>query len=888
MEDFDKRQSNPNPSNTGHNEVDLSLDLPAGHNLHRQDTDKIPPSAKPTVHYPDQLAGDPSPGLYFNSPPAHSRAPSLAGTDDEDFEQDDFDWSGDEELEEEEAKFEKRAGVKVYRRRWGPLRVFTFLFSTLIGSVLLAGIIATPAILVNYYWYLPDPTPHRRYVKANIEAWLFWAAANIVISWGLAMIVDVVPVFTRFAISLSWGHVSEEMKNHIELYDSIKGTFKPLLYAAEAWLSWVIIFANIYELHNMDPDVASWASYTDRLYQVIEFLFFFALVICVQKMLSHAIAFAFHRTAYKERLDEVHVALRAIETLRNYKPKLRHRPNKSGGGHTPMFSFGGMMTPFSEKEHFDFVSNKLRSASPAATDISDAEADVEDGGEPSKKGKGKKRPDSRGLATTPTLRLNDSPTGTPASENPEFAAGGSPVSPLQSPKEKAVALAAGGTHKYPPTPPSRRRSADNHDEEANAVRQAAKAIRSAVLHDARNVKGKEADISGAIFGVGSNREAKRLARAIYNTFRDRKRRYLIAKDFERAFPSEEAARQAFRVFDRDNNGDIQRAEIKSTLLNVYKERRFLSRSMRDAGVALRTLDNLLLFFALVILFFISLSIFGVNVTKSLTSVYSLGIAASFVFKNAASNAFDAIMFLFVTHPFDTGDRVFINQENLVVKKMGLFATVFARIDGTETYYFNSQLFTQFITNVRRSDKMAEYVTLNVAWRTPQEKLDELVKCINDWLAREENRWFQPSTGLTPQAIVFQRHYTLSMTIPHNSNWQDWGLKNAAHTAFQVAVQYYCNKLGITAYESPMPIVFADPQTGRYQPRDWGRPEADKGSDAASTTSVQEQPREDSERPPVPKTILGFTPPDDSTVHLTRARKSRRDAALRTAGGGGDG
>jgi hypothetical protein len=32
----------------------------------------------------------------------------------------------------------------------------------------------------------------------------------------------------------------------------------------------------------------------------------------------------------------------------------------------------------------------------------------------------------------------------------------------------------------------------------------------------------------------------------------------------------------------------------------------------------------------------------------LTSVYSIGIAASFIFKNSASGAFDAIMFLFVT------------------------------------------------------------------------------------------------------------------------------------------------------------------------------------------------------------------------------------------------
>jgi len=96
------------------------------------------------------------------------------------------------------------------------------------------------------------------------------------------------------------------------------------------------------------------------------------------------------------------------------------------------------------------------------------------------------------------------------------------------------------------------------------------------------------------------------------------------------------------------HSDISRAEIKTTLVKTYRERRFLSHSMRDAGQALRTLDRILLAFALVVLFFISLSVFNVNVTQSLSSVYTIGIAASFFFKNAASNAFDAIMFLFVT------------------------------------------------------------------------------------------------------------------------------------------------------------------------------------------------------------------------------------------------
>ena len=77
--------------------------------------------------------------------------------------------------------------------------------------------------------------------------------------------------------------------------------------------------------------------------------------------------------------------------------------------------------------------------------------------------------------------------------------------------------------------------------------------------------------------------------------------------------------------------------------------------MRDVGQALRSLDNVILVAALVILFFISLSVFRVSVGTSLSSVYSIGIAASFIFKSSASSAFDAIMFLFVTQCVPVGD-----------------------------------------------------------------------------------------------------------------------------------------------------------------------------------------------------------------------------------------
>jgi hypothetical protein len=55
-----------------------------------------------------------------------------------------------------------------------------------------------------------------------------------------------------------------------------------------------------------------------------------------------------------------------------------------------------------------------------------------------------------------------------------------------------------------------------------------------------------------------------------------------------------------------------------------------------------------MFVAGIVVFFIALGVFGVRIGDSLSSVYTIGIAASFIFKHSASSAFDSIMFLFVT------------------------------------------------------------------------------------------------------------------------------------------------------------------------------------------------------------------------------------------------
>ncbi|KAF7330761.1 EF-hand domain-containing protein [Mycena venus] len=764
------------------------------------------------VHYPADIVVPPhATDAEHDHHSLLSAASSAAGTDDEDDAE--YDWS-----DEEETKFEERMGTAPKKAGWSFKRFITLLFSSLIGSTFLAGVLVTPGIILYFFWYKPSRTPFRHKVTLNVQAWLFWAAANLLISWYLALIIDIVPSIVRFMISVAWGHVSEAVKSHIEMYNSVKNTVKPVFYAASAWVSWVIIFGHIFKLYG--DGSANHMGYTHTVFQVVEFFFFFTLVLCAQRLLSHLIAFAFHRTAFKDRLDAVEETLKVVEKLREYHPK---QSKRASGFRTPLF--GGFGTPTLDKDGFNFVSSKLK--------------------------------DHKRRSENGDIKAN----GGKAQRDGLSVPGSRPMSIISEDHSP---------HQYPPS----RSPREPHD--ATLVTTAAKALKSAMLHDARNIEGKDA-ISATEWNVNSPSEAKRLARSIYMRFKSPSRNYILPADFHPAFPTVEEADAAFRVFDKDNNGDLSRAELKTTLMKVYKERRFLARAMRDVGAALKTLDNMLLFLALIVQFFISLSVFGVNVTSSLTSVYTLGIGASFIFKTAASSAFDSIMFLFVTHPFDTGDRCFIDNEVMVVKKMTLFATVFTRWDGTESYYFNSQLTNKFITNVRRSGKMFESLTMQVAWRTPLAKLDALEAAMNTWLSTEQNRWFVPGTGVTLQHIDFQRYLEFTMAFGAQ---RDWGLRSARKTAFHAAVQHYCRELGIVCYNSPQPIVWGDPNLD-LPPYPVASPAA--GSpDVISPTAVS--PEEEAETEVVlekPSPMLGFTPPMTSRVMRARTRGKK---AARAVGG----
>lgn len=205
-----------------------------------------------------------SPSIPAVSMPASSRPSSVTGTEDENSEEEDYDWSTDEDILDEETK-QTPSKSSDKKTMFTLKRVFVFFLSTLVGSTILSALLSTIPIFLHFFYLKAHPTNHRHYITDNVSAWFVWLAANTLMTWYLAAIVDLIPLLLPFVIYMVWGVVSESVISRIEIYNAVKSRFKPVLYAAFAWGSWVIIFGGIYGLYNHREPTNSFAGYTRRV-----------------------------------------------------------------------------------------------------------------------------------------------------------------------------------------------------------------------------------------------------------------------------------------------------------------------------------------------------------------------------------------------------------------------------------------------------------------------------------------------------------------------------------------------------------------------------------------------------------------------------------------------
>lgn len=291
-----------------------------------------------------------------------------------------------------------------------------------------------------------------------------------------------------------------------------------------------------------------------------------------------------------------------------------------------------------------------------------------------------------------------------------------------------------------------------------------------------------------------------LARRIWMSFVCEGREALYLEDFYEvlgpAYTAE--AEEAFGIIDADLNGDISLDEMVRKVVEVGQERKAITEGMKDIGQALQAFDKVLLFVVLLITIFIFLAFFRSSFVKVIASAGTALLSLSFVFAVTTQEFLGSCIFLFVKHPYDVGDRVDINDSQMVVDRISLLYTVFTRIDRMQVVQIpNIQLNNLWIDNTSRSKAMLECIDLDVSYDTSFEDIELLRTEMEHFVRHSDNsRDFQPDFSIGVGSVGNLDKMTLQITIKHKSNWHNDGVRATRRSKFMCALAVALKKVPI--------------------------------------------------------------------------------------------
>ncbi|KAG0648727.1 Mechanosensitive ion channel Msy1 [Hyphodiscus hymeniophilus] len=294
-----------------------------------------------------------------------------------------------------------------------------------------------------------------------------------------------------------------------------------------------------------------------------------------------------------------------------------------------------------------------------------------------------------------------------------------------------------------------------------------------------------------------------LAKRLWMSFVVEGKEALYAEDVQEVLgpARKDEADEAFAALDNDGNGDISLDEMIMKIVDIGRDRKSISHSMRDVGQAIGVLDQILLTVLFVIIIFIFVAFQDTNFVTTLATAGTTLLSLSFVFAATTQEFLGSCIFLFVKHPFDVGDRVDIvgpTPEFLVVEQISLLYTVFKRIDSMKMVQVpNIVLNNLWIENITRSKAMKEQLDMFISFDTSLEDIEVLRKEMENFVRHPDNsRDFQPDIVLEATGIGNMDKLQLKVEIRHKSNWHNETIRAARRSKFMCALVLALRKVPI--------------------------------------------------------------------------------------------
>lgn len=290
-------------------------------------------------------------------------------------------------------------------------------------------------------------------------------------------------------------------------------------------------------------------------------------------------------------------------------------------------------------------------------------------------------------------------------------------------------------------------------------------------------------------------EAKAAAYRIFKNVARPGRNYIDEEDLLR-FMKKEDVDKVLSTFDGvAETRKIKKATLRSWMVKVYKERKLLAHSLDDTKTAIEELNRILSGIILLVIIIVWLHLMGIATTKVLVFISSQLLLAAFIFGNTCKNIFESLIFVFIMHPFDIGDRCVVDGVQMIVEEMNILTTIFLRYDKEMIIYPNSVLATKPISNFFRSPEMGDTVVFAVDVLTPAETIEALKSKIKSYIDRKPKHWFSDHS-LQIMEIENVNSLKLGLFVNHTMNFQDFKEKMTRKSELVLELKKIFEELGI--------------------------------------------------------------------------------------------
>ncbi|PNT64806.1 hypothetical protein BRADI_4g33315v3 [Brachypodium distachyon] len=275
--------------------------------------------------------------------------------------------------------------------------------------------------------------------------------------------------------------------------------------------------------------------------------------------------------------------------------------------------------------------------------------------------------------------------------------------------------------------------------------------------------------------IHSEYEAKVAAKRIFHNVAKPGSKHIYLSDLMR-FMRQEEAMKAMDLFEgAQEHNRVSKRSLKNWVVNAFRERKALALTLNDTKTAVNKLHQMANVVVALIVFALWLLILGIATTRFFVFLSSQLLVAVFMFGNTLKTIFEAIVFLFVMHPFDVGDRCEVDGMQVVVEEMNIMTTIFLRYDNLKVYYPNSKLATLPIMNYYRSPDMGDAVDFSVHVATPVEKLALMKERLMHYLDNKKEHWY-PGSMVVLRDIDDTNRLKISIWCRHTINFQDMGMR----------------------------------------------------------------------------------------------------------------